>query len=214
MRRAVAKALTVNYPLPKFTPIPALPQEEPEFLFCEKPEPSPTITAPTFFEPTYETLGLFRHFFFVKEGEQLILVDLKNAACRLLESGRGKLVAKEGLLVPLTFEFALHEAEKIASECESLNACGIALRSFGEKSFIVDALSPLIEPESVAEILQGFLSEPTRFKERKLPPLRRKRPFTIYEAKKIFEEIKSRPDLTACIKFLGEKDLENLIRSS
>lgn len=104
-------------------------------------------------ELQFHPIGLFAHFLLLKE-ENLLMVHLPRAHARVIfEAIKEEKEAKQMLLVPKTFTFPPHEARALSLKLDELNCLGIGIRAFGEETFIVDALLPLIDVACLERLL-------------------------------------------------------------
>lgn len=128
----------------------------------------------------------------------LFFIDQKLAYKRIvLESIQKEDQPLQDLLIPLKFEFSPAEALLLEEQVDTLNSKGIAIRSFGPHTFLVDALSPLIPEEEVSTILHEALTEePARVIAKaassKTPPLNH------HEARTLIEKLILCPNPEFC----------------
>lgn len=215
LRRAVANTFVAKstHPLLKLPETLFEPTTFQESLIEAPFQKTGSFEPALFQEPDYFIMGLFRHFLILKEEEALILVDLKKASLQLFKSRSEVINLKAGLLLPLTFDFSPSEAEALSLHLEELDQIGISVKMFGERTFIVEALAPSIEEESVKTLLDSFLTLKDREKVFKKGLSLRKRAYSPAEAKKIYEEMRKLQGKLEGIKILEEKDLEKFISS-
>jgi DNA mismatch repair protein MutL len=83
-------------------------------------------------------------------------VQFERILVRLKE---GKGCDMEELLFPEVLNFSKGEEELIMKHEPLLKKLGIAIRSFGKQSLIIDALSPLFSMSAVRKILEELLME-------------------------------------------------------
>ncbi|WP_420421561.1 DNA mismatch repair endonuclease MutL [Simkania sp.] len=146
---------------------------ETTFAFREETEETPPPQLPTQYLPI---IGLYSHYLLldaagidlsIAGSEGVILVDLQAAKAQItFESILNRFEQKgemQTLLFPITFECATHEKGLIESHLPTLQKLGIAIRLFGENTFVVDALDPHLDETEVeslvyelAEILHQF----------------------------------------------------------
>ncbi|MEM8727608.1 MAG: DNA mismatch repair endonuclease MutL [Chlamydiota bacterium] len=143
----------------------------------------------------------------------IYLVDLEAATARVLYERflKREIAPFQTLLFPLTLEFTPHEKEQLLIHIDEIKAMGIAIRPFGETTFIVDALSPDIEEGK----LQGLLESLTPLFDRNLVRKElekklalsvsycarsRKKDWTLIEAKQMTRALLKTPSRYSCPK--------------
>lgn len=65
----------------------------------------------------------------------------------------------QALLMPITLEFTGAEATYLTTHLAPLQRMGLAIRPFGGKSFMIDALPPHLEPEDVETVIHELIAE-------------------------------------------------------
>ncbi|GAB5412386.1 MAG: hypothetical protein ChlgKO_15000 [Chlamydiales bacterium] len=168
-------------------------------------------TPQTFFtEPELIAVGLFGKFYFAEKEEQLYLFDLAAASEQLFLTEENRNVTVP-MLFPLHLDFAPHEAKKIREHLTEMEEFGISIRSFGENSFIVDALSPHIPETRVREFIEEWLGERGEVRKVFAKAASQKKKFSRYEAHELAEKIlRICPDRPV-YKPIREEDLERFI---
>ncbi len=166
------------------------------------------------FPLTLETqaYGIFSHYLMLNPlsvagrvkmdlADGILLVDLQAAKSRLLFDSfhQKEEVSSQGLIFPITLDFSKAESQVIEESLSEITKIGIAIRSIGETSFIVEALPLRISPDSVKDFLTLFMEsgkESVRLKkEKQLAVLavrfygQEKKKTTLQEALLLFEEL-------------------------
>lgn len=139
------------------------------------------------------------------------MVDLLGAFARVYFEKllRDEPIQMQNLLVPITLEFAPHEAALLKTFEDDIRSLGIEMREFGSGCFIVDALSPEIGRDEVKDVLSELLdvlnpSETKRERQKKLAlttckiARSRKETFTLEEGKCLLEELLSKEYSNQC----------------
>ena len=103
----------------------------------------------------------------VKEG--LCLVDQKAAHMRVLyekllgqlqqDAQRGLPVEMQSLLIPLTIEFSLSEANFACAYLQELNHIGIGIQEFGKHTFLINALAPIFGAKDPRSLIADIIHE-------------------------------------------------------
>lgn len=147
-------------------------EKEPFFQFREQERSMPSSL------PIKEVpiIGLYAHYLFLDASRfdlaisgsgGIVIVDLQAAeACVVFDtllSRFEKIGEMQTLMFPLTFECSIHEKEQITLYFETLQQLGIAIRSFGENTFLVDALDPHIEEGQVKDLIYELVQVLERF---------------------------------------------------
>lgn len=88
-----------------------------------------------------------------------LLIDLKSATARILYEKflQKRSLSLQSLMVPITIEVNPFEEEILKEHLGEIQNVGIDLRFFGERCFIVDALSPEIRERDVKGLLQQYI---------------------------------------------------------
>lgn len=177
-------------------------------------------------------------FLFLKQNEKLVLIDVEAASFRILyekliESMETKM-EKQGLLVPFNVDLTPVESTMILTHQGAIEQMGFSLRAIGKDVFMVEALPPFIEEDSVKEILsemaralQQFIGkgdyESKRRKSLAYQLAQRgkvKRVTGHLEAKRLLERLESCQNQTHCPKGnptrieLGYDTIEHLFRKN
>ena len=151
-----------------FSDLPKLKEEELSFRFGEG-APEECVEMPLSMPRAKpKALGVVGQFLLVdalslpgEKEEGIALIDLEAARVRVLLSAmlstRG--VESQGLIFPLTVNLSAPEAARIEAQADEIAKVGIALRSIGKGSFLIDALPPFLKPEKVEELLSLFVEE-------------------------------------------------------
>ena len=90
------------------------------------------------------------HYILLESERGLVLMDQRAARSRiiyerLLASLTKDATHSQRLLLPETFEIPLKDASILKENLENLNNLGIEIREFGEKSFVLEALPPVLK---------------------------------------------------------------------
>ncbi len=159
----------------------------------------------------------------------LIIVDLLGAFSRVYFEKllRNEPMQIQSLLIPITLEFAPHEALLLKTFEDDIRSIGIEMREFGSGCFIVEALSPEIGEGEVKDVLDELLTvlDPLEIKRERQKILAlttckiirsRKRTFTLEEGKRLLEEFLSKEYFNQCplgrpiIVLIGKNELQKL----
>lgn len=149
---------------PQFEPAPAWgSQIETAFQFREEREESPPPELPTQHLPI---IGLYSRYLLLDASgvdlpiggsDGIILLDLQAAKAQITFESILSRFEQAGemqtLLFPVTFECATHEKALIESHLPTFQKLGIAIRSFGENTFVVDALDPHLEETEIESLI-------------------------------------------------------------
>lgn len=99
----------------------------------------------------------------IRPHEGICLVDQKAAYARLIYDQLLKQQSSsteiQSLLIPITVELSLSEAALLKEYLEIFNQMGISIQEFGEHTFKVDALPPLLQKEDIPLFLTGMLQD-------------------------------------------------------
>lgn len=180
IEKSIFKALcqeqtqTVQTPVISFEKIPPFYQKREESIF-ERPIPLKEEVKPYFlFEEPISYLGKMGSFLLVESDKlpsvlkekasqkSLGIIDLKGVYARCLFeslSKKEKIIERQRLILPLTFDFSLDEMEKIKESHEDLLQMGIELRAVGKNSIAVDAIPSFFEREEFFTFFSKLLSE-------------------------------------------------------
>lgn len=96
-------------------------------------------------------IGMVGSYYILLESERgLVLMDQRAARSRiiferLLESLTKDATHSQRLLLPETFEVSSKDASILKENLEHLNKLGIEMREFGEKSFVLEGLPPILK---------------------------------------------------------------------
>jgi len=148
-------------------------QETAPLFKCKEEE----TTAPThFFSDHLPAIGLYAHYllidsshapFVLKEEPGVIWIDLEAAEARLFfEAFLSRFTdqgAMQNLLFPVTFEVSVEEEGQIEPHLQLLEKLGVAARSFGKQTFVVDALDPHLDEEQIAPLVRELVTVLERF---------------------------------------------------
>ena len=90
-----------------------------------------------------------------EEEEKLWLIDLLGAKARLVfdQIVANREFSMEQFLFPEVLEFSLAESALIREHLPMVEKVGIALRSFGKETFLLEALAPFFSKETVKDFL-------------------------------------------------------------
>ncbi|MCY3975175.1 MAG: DNA mismatch repair endonuclease MutL [Simkaniaceae bacterium] len=207
-------------PPPPFNPPPSLPEQERE-KDPERASLAPDQASPSLFPPRdVRVIGLYRTFLLLdgdgvdKPGisDGLVIVDLRAAEATIafsdMEDRKKEKDTLRMLLSPVTISCDREEKRAIDPHITTLLEMGIAIRPFGETTFIVDALSPHIKEEEVRDLIHDLVYLLERFGNRDYPEEEkrkrlarkittfaksRKRSYSLREGKEIAERLFSLP---------------------
>ncbi len=187
--------------------------DQPTLPFEEKPKP--------------RLLGIFGQYLIGNWEEKLFLFDLLRAHRWVFYQRLEKAlqdqqpVEMQKLLFPLQLSFPKDEAQEILGKIERLKSFGVEMRSFGEREFIVEALSSYIEEKDVQEYISAVhRCESLLIKHwRVLAEFvgKSKQNFTITEAEILFNRI---PSYVRCPRgeplciYLSQKDIYEFFRKN
>ncbi|CCB88047.1 DNA mismatch repair endonuclease MutL [Simkania negevensis] len=115
-------------------------------------------------------IGLYSHYLLLDAAgidlsiggsDGIILVDLQAAKAQITFESILNRFEQTGemqtLLFPITFECAIHEKGLIESHLPILQKLGIAIRLFGENTFVVDALDPHLEEMEIKKLVDELV---------------------------------------------------------
>ncbi len=140
--------------------------KESDYLLREEKREEP----PSLIAQELPIIGFFSHYLILDsqlpslssfEAGGIILVDLQIAdsliAFEAIMDRFEKRKEMQTLLLPVTFECALHEKEQITSHLETFEKIGIGIRPFGDKAFVIDAIDPHLDQEDLASLIRQLL---------------------------------------------------------
>ncbi len=110
-------------------------------------------------------LGIVANLYIVAESpEGLVLIDQHAAHERVmfekvLDRMRRREVESQRLLLPATVELPPREADFLEAQLDSLQAIGVGISLFGARTFLVDALPPMVAHLNVPELVRNLVSE-------------------------------------------------------
>lgn len=122
-------------------------------------------------EEDIQAIGLFEQYLlldakmvpdFVKGGKEgIVLVDLLEASARVrFESfEKGDRKESQGLAIPVTVDLIEADAQLIKAYLQEIQACGIGIRPFGKRSFIIDALPTFMLEDEVKDAICQIAEE-------------------------------------------------------
>ncbi len=112
-------------------------------------------------------LGVFANLYVIAmDSEGIIMIDQHAAHERILfeqmmsRLNQGK-VTSQRLLLPQTVELSPKDTMELKSYISTLEKMGFGIAEFGERSFIVDALPPLLNISSISQLMRSILDELT-----------------------------------------------------
>ncbi len=110
-------------------------------------------------------LGIVANLYIVAESpEGLVLIDQHAAHERVmfekvLDRMRRREVESQRLLLPATVELPPREADFLEAQLDSLQAIGVGISLFGARTFLVDALPPMVAHLNVPELVRNLVAE-------------------------------------------------------
>jgi DNA mismatch repair protein MutL len=114
-------------------------------------------------------IGVFQRYLLVDaatisllNGEGLALVDLVAASSRIHYEAimrEEKKLEKQNLLFPETVELNPADSEILSQYLEEMDHVGLAMRKFGETTFIVEAIADYYEGQDFLSLISSFLEE-------------------------------------------------------
>jgi DNA mismatch repair protein MutL len=151
-------------------------------------------------QKTHRIIGLYSAYLMVDADSEMILVDLVAAYKRVLFDSLDcdpKAFQGQGLMIPLTLEFSVAEAQTIQTRLEEIQKMGISMRLLKTTTFIVEALPPFLDAKDLKEALiafsSGYNSDSTPTKKGAIALVRfaraRKKEFVLQEAIALFEKV-------------------------
>ena len=144
-------------PAPPSEPAPAPPSENPPSAIRhpQLQDPTPLLHVPL------RLVGVIGRLYVVLESDRgLVLMDQHAAHERILfeqmlarlESGS---VPAQRLLLPETVELSARDAQFLRGQLATLNRLGVSLSEFGERTFLLDGLPPMVKaPDSRRFVLE------------------------------------------------------------
>lgn len=149
---------------------------KPSFQFREEEDVNP----PQLLTKELPIIGLYSHYLILDSSQLdlsisgpqgIVMVDLQGAEARITFEALLKRFEKGGemqtLLFPLTFECTDDEKRAIYLYLETLKKLGIAIRPFGEKAFIVDAIDPHLKEEKLEKLIHELIHTLEKFEDYK-----------------------------------------------
>jgi len=153
-------------------PAPRAPAPEPDrtVLRSAAPLTSPAPESASAPEPNGNRLGLrllgiVANLYIIAESpEGLVLIDQHAAHERVmfekvLDRMRRREVESQRLLLPATVELPPREADFLEAQLDSLQAIGVGITLFGARTFLVDALPPMVAHLNVPELVRNLVAE-------------------------------------------------------
>jgi len=110
-------------------------------------------------------LGIVANLYIIAESpEGLVLIDQHAAHERVmfekvLDRMRRREVESQRLLLPATVELPPREADFLEAQLDSLQAIGVGITLFGARTFLVDALPPMVAHLNVPELVRNLVAE-------------------------------------------------------
>lgn len=145
------------------------PKREESFVTSVAEEPvfyqAPAEIQPQLFRSPKEVLGVVHNTIVTKEGGGLRLYSASAIHYRLnFEMLQNNKVEQQALLFPQTIDVTEAEALFLMEHLEYLNRLGIAIRHFGERTFLIDAIPVYMEFEEIPSLIASlFEEEPKQF---------------------------------------------------
>lgn len=130
-------------------------------------ESEPVYQAPLFeqkplLKPSIRILTKLGIFFFVQTEEGICVIDGARARERVIfdhlhvEKERK---ASQSLLLPIQLTVTGKEKLLLCEHLERLNEKGIGIRHFGQDTFVIDAIPPLLETSEISDFIFSYLKE-------------------------------------------------------
>ncbi len=159
---------------PSLPPPAPAPRREAAAPLAPPPAPSldtlPPVPAPP--SPTrkdglgFRVVGVIAHLYVVAESpEGLVLID-QHAAHervmfeRVLDRMRRREVESQRLLLPATVELPPRESDFLTRQLEALQAVGLGITAFGARTFLVDAVPPMLAKRGdVPELIRDLVAD-------------------------------------------------------
>ncbi len=92
--------------------------------------------------------------------EEIVVIDSRRARERVFyEKMHKEAIGVQHLLFPIQVEKSLAEAAKIVQHIPLLNDLGIAIRSFGKNSFVIEAYPDIFSENEIHSLLDSLLEE-------------------------------------------------------
>ena len=149
-------------PAPTPAPAPLAPAPEPDRTALRGATP---LVEPPDNRLGLRLLGIVANLYIVAESpEGLVLIDQHAAHERVmfekvLDRMRRREVESQRLLLPSTDELPPREADFLEAQLDSLQAIGVGISLFGARTFLVDALPPMVAHLNVPELVRNLVSE-------------------------------------------------------
>lgn len=173
-------------------------------------------------------LSVYSHFAFIEEEMgRVLLVDLHAARARIAFDSltTSEEVVSQGLIIPITLELPLADAETVLAHLEEINNLGMAIRPVGKTSFLIDALPSFLDGDDAALALYEMAEELRRDlkaeKRHKLALVTsrftKQKSYMPYEAEAIYQSLKRAgsprfaPDGSPIMTHLKKEDLSTLL---
>ncbi len=136
---------------------------------------APTYTPSLFIEPVkapkkaVKVLATFPGYIAIERSAQdgLNLIDQRAGHARVIFERlihAGGSVEVQTLLIPYTLELTPLESSILEAHLEDLNGCGISIKAFGQKSYVIDALPQIFGNADIAAFLHELVSNLREFK--------------------------------------------------
>jgi DNA mismatch repair protein MutL len=136
------------------------------FKVQETFELPPAEETPSFAKGEISFIGIFEGYAMIHPTslidlpaeEGFLMVDLEGAAARIRYERflNHEALPMQTLLFPITIEMTPHEKGELEEHLEEIQKMGIDLRPFGERNFIIDALTPDLEEEGLQGLLENL----------------------------------------------------------
>ncbi len=126
---------------------------------------------PSLFPKDLPVIALFFHYLMLDAkslalpmvgSEGVVLVDLQlseqSIAFETFLERFEKRGEMQSLLCPVTFACSAYEKEQILQHLKTLKQMGIAIRPFGEKVFVIDAIDPYFDKEHLVDLVYEIIA--------------------------------------------------------
>ena len=126
------------------------------------PQPQP---AQPLLKVPLKILGVVGKLYVVLESDRgLVLMDQHAAHERvlyeqLLEQMQREETASQKLLLPETVELSATDAQFVAEQVETLSRLGVGISTFGERTFLLDALPPFVKVKDTKNFVLSLIDE-------------------------------------------------------
>ncbi len=146
-------------PLASAPPVAPLPVAQPAPALAPAAGPSPLLSVPL------RLVGVVGKLYVVFESDRgLVLLDQHAAHERILyeqmlqrlDQGQAP---SQRLLLPETIELSPRDAQFTREQTAVLNRLGVGLSEFGERTFLLDALPPFVQPANARRFVLDILDE-------------------------------------------------------